>query len=145
MILRLNLPQLIITLLIALSLTGAAGLIGSATAAPKQYVDLDGDGFDDGQPDLDDDGIPDKFQPGRETGSHVLTVLPADVFDRAVSPAAEDSLSSTPDRFALREFTTRGLSPRCSPLGTDDEFGPSQGMNLGAASGGACIGGQCGR
>ncbi len=122
-----------------------AFLVGSVTgeALPEMvYVDLDGDGFNDNIADNDDNGIPDRFEsePAEELAE--MGSILGNVFNTEVNLT---DLYSTSEKFNMRKFKTRSLAQRCNGLGASDDFGPGNGIGLGAVSGGGgCAGGVCG-
>ena len=119
-----------------------AATIASGGALPETaYVDLDGDGFNDNIADNDDNGIPDRFEsePTKELAE--MGSILGNVFNTEVNL---DELYSASEKFNMRKFKTRSLTQRCNGLGASDDFGPGNGIGLGAVSGGGgCAGGVC--
>jgi len=106
------------------------------------FDDFDGDGINDNAADEDGDGIPDNADPD---------FLPEDAeqsglinFQASLKPAAtDDALLTNYDKYGRREFCTRALSENRCGFTSDEGFGGSIGIGLGAAGGGGCAGGVC--
>jgi len=121
-----------------------AGLTGASEALPKTpFVDLDGDGFSDNFADNNDNAIPDRFESKAAEKLAEMGSLLGNVFNTEISL---DDLRTTSQKFKMREFRTRSLAQRCNGLGAENDFGPGNGIGLGAVSGsgGGCAGGVCG-
>jgi hypothetical protein len=126
--------------LLALAVSAAAA---SEEALPRTpFVDLDGDGFNDNIADNNDNGIPDRFESKPAEALAEMGSLLGNVFNTGVNL---DDLRTTAEKFTMRKFETRSLVQRCQGLGSEDDFGPGNGIGLGAISGGGgCAGGVCG-
>ena len=127
--------------LVALALNG---LSGASEALPNTpYIDLDGDGFNDNFADNDDNSIPDRYESKASEKLAEMGSLLGNVFNAEISL---DNLRTTSQKFNMREFRTRSLVQRCNGLGAENDFGPGNGIGLGAVSGsgGGCAGGVCG-
>ena len=107
-------------------------------AGGKKFVDFDGDGFNDNIIDMDNNGIPDKFQ------SKVKEVASTGSFSFSPSSLFGDENKSTikltlSEKFSLSRFKCRLLS-KCR---SDFESDFNTGINVSASSGGGCAGGVC--
>ena len=109
-------------------------------SAPDVFVDLDGDGFNDFDPDDDGDGIPDEFEYHRFFSSAPVSLQTSHMFSDAPDASVEAAPSSARERFIRRDFQVRGLrEPR-----NDFEANFSDELGLGGgAGGGGCAGGIC--
>jgi hypothetical protein len=122
------------------------GLMAQESAAVDQlFVDLDGDGINDNSLDLNDDGIPDKYQRQKSTDLQTLNdrfaMFASDLRAGMVLPELSSAPSS--QRFGRRFFITRGVQRFRSSF--EAGLGFDSGIGLGSASGGsACAGGLCG-
>lgn len=119
-------------------------IAGTAPAADFStiaiFIDIDGDGFNDNDRDDDKNGIPDRFEPGEITEETEVSSLLGDVFNAQVTELPGDLISKSGE-FGTRKFETRLLWQCHRGLSSDDQFGPGNGIGLGAA---ACDGGVCG-
>ena len=132
-----NLSKLLILALGGLLLLGTGGntLAGSNI---EVFVDLDGDGFDDNESDVNKDGVPDLVVP---VVAPQMLVSADDIFGGAATAPAKAAKKTNAQRFALRMFSTRAQCvSRCGlKAGFPDEQG--SGTSAGAE---ACPGGVCG-
>jgi hypothetical protein len=121
----------------------AFGVSSATDTLPKtKYVDLDGDGFNDNIADNDENGIPDRYESESVEALAEMGSILGNVFNSEVNL---DDLYTKSEKFNMRKFKTRALEQRCQGLGTKDDFGPGNGIGLGAvAGGGGCAGGVCG-
>ena len=132
------------TLLGAMMVLTLFAFSGGSEALPKTpFVDLDGDGFNDNFADNNDNSIPDRYESKPVEKLAEMGSLLGNVFNTDVNL---DELHTTSQKYKMREFRTRSLAQRCNGLGADIEFGPGNGIGLGAVSGGGggCAGGVCG-
>lgn len=107
----------------------------------SNFVDLDGDGFNDNQLDANGDGIPDEFEPGYVPA--IDEGKAAGIFaEMEVAPVTVERsalLETNEDVFGRLSFLTRNMCDnRCA---FDAEFG--SGLGIAVAAGGACAGGVC--
>lgn len=111
---------------------------------PAPYIDLDGDGLDDNAPDDDSDGIaniaesnfvsiPDKAVPA-ETG---LVSFEAEGIGLSVDSGPNSG------KFSHLNRDCRQISNHRGGFGSGDQFGPGNGIGIGAVSSGGCVGGVC--
>ena len=114
--------------------------------SPKQQVftDQDGDGINDNLADNDNSGIPDRFESKAADTVGQTGSLLGEVFNAESAQTATDDLLSGVDRFFQRRFRTRTLMHRCHCFGGNEDFGPGNGIGMGAMGGaGGCTGGVC--
>lgn len=130
--------------LILLSLIVFTGLLmpsGLAAGEPQKFVDRDGDGISDLEPDFDFDRIPDAAE------RHGLMTAPAGVdqlapvFARVASERGARGTGPLVQGFGSREFAARAMAQTRSDF--DAWFGSGPGVTSGSSSGGACAGGVC--
>ncbi len=128
-----------ILVFVALSAVLAAGQ--APASDPPSFVDLDGDGFNDNDPDVDGNGIPDQFERGyvppvdEKESAGIFANL------QAPPPTVEGPMlfETNKDAFGRRSFLTRNMCDnRCA---FDADFG--SGLGIAVAAGGACAGGVC--
>ena len=108
-------------------------------AASPQYVDFDGDGFDDNIIDLDNNGIPDQFQKKVKSvhSSGNYTFSPGSFGQsKENNPALELTKSQN---FSLYKFRCRTISGTRSDFESDF----NSGININSSSGSSCAGGVC--
>lgn len=107
-------------------------------AAPLPFVDMDGDGFDDNEPDGNADGIPDilapDYVPSLDDNALAGVFATMDVVNTPTI-ALEQSNS---EKFGTRKFQCRMLDANRSEF--DAGFGSGLGVSAG---GGGCAGGIC--
>ncbi len=108
------------------------------------YIDLDGDGINDNAPDSDGDGIIDVAESGFRPGQ--FDTEPANMgivsFETSsVGISADPSLNS--GKFSSLNKNCRLLSSNRGGFGIGDQFGPGNGIGIGAVSSGGCAGGVC--
>ena len=116
-------------------------LADAEKSTAKCYIDLDGDGFDDNAVDNNNDGIPDlsdnqdnfNIRGMQESDSKMVD------FDFGTSEI-ELSYSKI---YSLNCAPTCGMTKTRGGFGMADEFGPGNGIGLGALSSGGCSGGVC--
>lgn len=132
-----------LSLLCGILVIAAFGVSSATEALPKTpFVDLDGDGFNDNIADNDENGIPDRYESKPVEALAEMSGLLGNVFNAEVNL---DELYTKSEKFNMRKFKTRALEQRCQGLGDRDDFGPGNGIGLGAvAGGGGCAGGVCG-
>ncbi len=115
-----------------------------AKGASAPFIDLDGDGLDDGAPDDDGDGIfniaEGRSKPVPGETSPALTGLAS--FETS---AADFSADFTPNsgKFSQLNRSCRIISTHRGGFGSGDQFGPGNGIGIGAVSSGGCAGGVC--
>ncbi len=138
--------QIAAVLAVAFVLTfGFSGLALAETspAGSAEFEDFDGDGFDDNAPDTDSDGIPDAAD---QSKPETLTDQANDggfiSFDSGET-ALPDDVGSFSSRFERLSFTCRALTKTRGGFGSSDDFGPGNGIGIGAVSAGGCSGGIC--
>lgn len=138
--------KVIIFLKVIIVITLSAILITSVQLAfaldnnIESYVDLDGDGFDDNTPDIDNNGIPDRFEISGKNETNPIEVASVSFFANLEKSSPTVLLLSASEKFSLRKFSCRTLDKCRSNL--DSDF--SGGIGFGNASGGgACAGGVC--
>lgn len=116
----------------------ALASFSAMAATPVPFVDMDGDGFDDNEPDANSDGIPDclapDYIPPVEDEALAGVFATMDVVSAPVMVLEQTNA----ERFGERKFPCRMLeSNRC-------EFDAGFGSGLGvSAGGGGCAGGVC--
>jgi len=121
----------------------AAGRSDDSPGRPA-FTDQDGDGINDNLADDDNSGIPDRFESKVADTVGPAGSLLGEVFNAASTQTASDDLLSRVDRFFQRRFKTRMLVHRCHCFGGDEDFGPGNGIGMGAMGGaGGCAGGAC--
>ena len=133
-----TLRKLLILALGGLLIRGVGGDLSAANDV-EVFVDLDGDGFDDNESDVNKDGVPDLVVPVEASQTLVSA---GDIFGGGTATASAKATRKTnAQRFGLRSFSTRALCANRSGLkaGFPDEQGT--GTAAGAA---ACPGGVCG-
>ena len=133
-------------LAIAVVLIFSSGLLaGSEDVAKSQFVDLDGDGFDDNAADNDGDGIPDDVGAQAEDNT-VDTGLSEfdDVFSSdLLEVEAPEVFISNSEYFCRLRMVNTALSHNRVCFSSGDDFGPGSGIGSGAVLGGVCAGGVC--
>ena len=107
------------------------------------FVDLDGDGINDYLADTDADGVPDKLTPPTSAGSPKIAaatgIFATSMEDlQAPAPTMANSLE-----FGKRFGSSKALAGNRGGFGSGDDFGPGNGIGIGAISGGTCVGGIC--
>lgn len=118
----------------------AASVSNESDRKKTAFVDRDGDGINDNNPDINGNGIPDLIESGNEKKEPVQSLL-GDVFNSAKMLEDIGDLRSNSDKFGSLSFKTRALTQRCRGFGSEqDEFGPGGG--IGSMTGG-CVGGAC--
>lgn len=101
------------------------------------FVDLDGDGFDDNESDVNKDGVPDLVCP---VAVPKFLVSTADIFSSESQTSAPVAKISNAQRFSLRSFSVRALLANRASVSTGfEDLGSA--AALGAE---ACPGGNCG-
>jgi hypothetical protein len=102
------------------------------------FVDLDGDGFDDNESDVNKDGVPDLVCP---VDALQTSTSASDIFGGSSSTPTKATKKTNSQHFGLRSFSTRAQCVNRSGLknGFPDEIGT--GTTAGSA---ACPGGVCG-
>lgn len=118
--------------------TGGPIMAGDSATNVEVFVDLDGDGFDDNESDVNKDGVPDLVCP--VAGPKMLAST-ADIFSGQPRITAPVVKTSNAQKFGLRKFSIRALMVNRAGMknGFPDE--KSSGMASGSA---ACPGGACG-
>lgn len=144
-----NTISLIVSLALATSLCLAVTghKVWSAQQPVTVFVDLDGDGFDDRAGDRNRDGIPDMTE---QTGGHSisgaagLADATGDIFaGKFDSPSGLEDILDNSERFVLLKQSCRALTGYRGRF--DGDFGPGEGIGVGAVKGVAapCSGGVC--
>jgi hypothetical protein len=113
-----------------------------ATEKTEGYIDLDGDGINDNDPDNNGNSIPDQFESEDVDPEGAVRSILGNVFNSDVAFKDEIDLRTNSDKFGSLIFRTRGLPQRCRALATENEFdsGSETGITSGAAG---CVGGVC--
>ena len=127
-------------LILACFLMIAGPAIAADISTSNIFIDIDGDGFDDNELDNDKNGIPDRFEETEGNDQKEVSSLLGNVFNAAKTEIPSDLLSNGVE-FGKRKFETRLLWQCHRGICSDDQFGPGNGIGLGAA---ACAGGVCG-
>lgn len=110
---------------------------GDAAKTVEVFVDLDGDGFDDNESDVNKDGVPDLVCPVEAPKFLVST---ADIFSSESQTSVPVVKVSNAQRFSLRSFSVRALLANRASVSTGfEDLGSA--AALGAE---ACPGGNCG-
>lgn len=133
---------LISTVLLGLALMAfMAGIALTGTDDKTAFADFDGDGINDNAPDDDGDGIPNNAEPHytKETGDQSGFIN----FSASLQTTVDEALMTNYDRFGKRQFAARALTQNRCGFTSEEGFGSSIGIGLGAAGGGACAGGVC--
>ena len=108
------------------------------------YIDLDGDGIDDNFTDTDRDGIPDKYVHGAVSAFGAEISASTGIFAGGDSSRFTTTLTTgNRDVFSSRQGRTHCLSLSRGGFGADSDFGPGNGIGLGAVKGTGCVGGIC--
>lgn len=136
---RFTLAMTVITLIMcSLSLAGEpADLISSSPLQELiSFIDLDGDGINDNLTDSNNDGIPDQPEPIAPTSG---------IFsgNKAFAAPATALAPSNSDSFNQRLSRVTCLSMNRGGFGAGENFGPADGLGIGAGTGGGCVGGIC--
>lgn len=133
-----TLSKLLIFSLGGLLIIGAGGNVSAANNV-EVFIDLDGDGFDDNESDVNKDGVPDLVVP---VIAPQMLVSAGDIFGGGSATApAKATKKTNAQRFGLRSFSTRALA--VSRCGLKCGFPDEQGTGTAAGSA-ACPGGVCG-
>ncbi|NIP41156.1 MAG: hypothetical protein GWN61_00280 [candidate division Zixibacteria bacterium] len=108
------------------------------------FVDLDGDGFNDNIPDEDNNSIPDKAEDDKYSDQAEGSELMASAEFKPIESLGDfdpSSLLSNSELFGQLKFVTRAQSCFRGGFEAGSDFGPGNGIGLGAVSG--CAGGVC--
>jgi hypothetical protein len=108
------------------------------------FVDLDGDGFNDNIPDEDNNSIPDSAEDDKYSDQAEDSELLASSEFRPIQGLGDfdlNSLLSNSEFFGQLKFITRAQSCCRGGFEAGSDFGPGNGIGLGAVSG--CAGGVC--
>jgi hypothetical protein len=108
------------------------------------FVDLDGDGFDDNIPDEDNNSIPDTAEDDKNLNENEGLLASSDSQFKPIEGLGGfdlNSLLSNSEIFGKLKFLTRAQSCYRGGFEAGSDFGPGNGIGLGAASG--CAGGVC--
>ena len=133
---RLDPIVLFLTIITAMTMSSAL-----TAGEPLKFLDRDGDGISDLEPDFDFDRIPDPAE------RHGLLTAPAGpdqlapIFARVAGERGARGTGRLVQGFGRREFAARAMSQTRSDF--DAWFGSGPGVTSGASSGGACAGGVC--
>ena len=132
-----TLSKLLVLALGGLLIMGVGGNVSAANNV-EVFVDLDGDGFDDNESDVNKDGVPDLVVP---VVAPQMLVSADDIFGGTATAPAKATKKTNAQHFGLRSFSTRAQSVSRSGLkcGFPDEQGTGT-----AAGSAACPGGVCG-
>jgi len=139
-----KLPVILTAILFMTPLMMSIALAGTSENQENSFVDLDGDGFNDNAIDNNADGIPD--DPNEQ-----IDTVPSDDSSESTGfvnfDAGFSNSQVTPhtnsEKFARLSFTTRALGTNRGGFGAGDDFGPGNGIGIGAISAGGCSGGVC--
>jgi len=135
---KLRLAYMFVVTIIAIVFLGVPAA-GEDTSSKPAFVDLDGDGFNDQAPDLNNDGIPDQIVSKAQNETPKLSGLLGNILDEFFDGS---SLLSKRERFDKLKFAARGISLHRGGFNCDEGFGPGNGIGLGAMSN-SCPGGVC--
>jgi len=108
------------------------------------FVDLDGDGFNDNTPDEDNNSIPDSAEDDKYSDRNKTANALASTEFKPIEGLGEfdlSSLLSNSELFGQLKFLTRAQSCCRGGFEAGSDFGPGNGIGLGAVSG--CAGGVC--
>ncbi len=108
------------------------------------FVDLDGDGFNDNIPDEDNNSIPDTAEDDKNLNENEGLLASSDSQFKPIESLGGfdlNSLLSNSEIFGKLEFLTRAQSCCRGGFEAGSDFGPGNGIGLGAVSG--CAGGVC--
>lgn len=112
--------------------------------APASFIDLDGDGLNDNAPDADGDGIFDLAE--SDLVPAPAEAAPSDAglvsFDVTGTDFATDFTPNS-GKFLKLNQGCRVISNNRGGFGSGDQFGPGNGIGIGAVSSGGCAGGVC--
>ena len=125
-------------------LTGWPGhAANSVPVKPAPFIDIDGDGFSDADPDDNGNGIPDRFENiSTESSASALSLL-GNVFNANLNASAEAAPAlSRSAAFGKREFQSRPISLHRGGLNAMERFGPGSDIGIGNLTSG-CEGGVC--
>jgi len=107
------------------------------------FVDHDGDGINDLYTDGNNNGIPDTFESADESAQKDIPAALGDVFNTGdIAAGPSDEILSAYDGFCERKFRTRDLCRHRGGFNAGENFGPGNGIGLGALTSG-CVGGVC--
>jgi len=111
--------------------------------ANSRFIDLDGDGFNDNIPDVNNDGIPD-FSVEMTQESRVISPSgESDIFGSLMNDVFLPELKLPySQKFNRLKYCARDLCKSRGGFGSDEAFGPGNGIGQGALSG-HCLGGIC--
>ena len=110
----------------------------------ETYIDLDGDGINDNAPDSDGDGIIDVAESGfRQSQFDTEPANMGMVSFESSSVGISADPSPNSGKFSSLNKNCRLLSSSRGGFGTGDQFGPGNGIGIGAVSSGGCAGGVC--
>lgn len=136
-------------IIILLNLVAFGGLSASYSNAETTlpvsaiFVDIDGDGINDNNPDSNADGIPDKATANLTAPTSEIASALGDQFALAnTSIPSIVEYQTRCQRFAALKFGVRTLAQHRIGFISADQFGPGNGMGASGASGG-CAGGVC--
>ena len=113
---------------------------GSLPDGVASYIDFDGDGFDDNLPDVNEDGIPDRFHSSKIKINPDNENQGIDILSEIGGSSSILPVISVQEQFSIRRLTIRGLESCRSDFESD--FGSGFGAGI-ATGGGACTGGIC--
>lgn len=117
--------------------TGGEILAEDSAKNVEVFIDLDGDGFDDNESDVNKDGVPDLVCP---VDVPQTSTSASDIFGGTSSTPTKAAKKTNAQRFGLRSFSIRALLTNRANMTTGfDDIG--SGAALGAE---ACPGGNCG-
>jgi len=105
------------------------------------FVDCDGDGFDDNNPDIDADGIPDEFEGHGFVSAPTGQLQASPMFTEAAPISDAQKKVGCGEAFGRRKFAARTIYE--NRVDFDACFGSELGMGGGLGAAGACVGGVC--
>ncbi|MBD3219062.1 MAG: hypothetical protein GF310_12375 [candidate division Zixibacteria bacterium] len=134
-----------ICMIFAISGFGGYVLLADDGIESKEvFVDLDGDGFNDNIPDEDNNSIPDTAEDDKNLDENEGLLASSDSQFKPIEGLGGfnlNSLLSNSEIFGKLKFLTRAQSCCRGGFEAGSDFGPGNGIGLGAVSG--CAGGVC--
>ena len=107
------------------------------------FIDRDGDGIDDYLIDTDGNGLPDRRQTLRIDASDVPLSAESGIFAGEKTGLRKYFSPANSSEFSERFCRGRCLSLSRGGFGSLGEFGPGNGIGIGAVNGTSCVGGVC--
>lgn len=110
-------------------------------SGPAVFVDCDGDGFDDNNPDNDADGIPDEFEGHGFISSSTGQLQASPMFTATAPKLSAPKKVGCGEAFGRRKFAARTVCE--NRVDFDSGFGSELGMGGAMGAAGGCAGGVC--